>query len=89
MTKPFIVIGDSTSHGGTVISGASGSEINGKAIARIGDKVTCPQKGHGGTTTIVSGDPTVIVDGSPAARHGDKTACGATLISSQASTGSA
>ncbi|RJG06128.1 PAAR domain-containing protein [Noviherbaspirillum cavernae] len=89
MTQAFIVIGDSTSHGGTVVSGAATTDTQGKRIARVGDKVTCPIKGHGGTTVIASGDPTVIIDGSPAARHGDKTACGATLISSQSSTGSA
>ena len=50
----------------------------------VGDQVTCPKKGHGGTTVIVSGDPTMIIDGQPAARHGDMCACGATLISGQA-----
>jgi uncharacterized Zn-binding protein involved in type VI secretion len=54
----------------------------------VGDKVTCPQQGHGGTTVIVTGDPNVIIDGRQAARHGDKTACGATLLSSQGNTGS-
>jgi hypothetical protein len=49
----------------------------------VGDKVTCPKKGHGGVTIIATGDPTFIMDGRPVARHGDKTACGATLISSQ------
>ena len=88
MTRSFIVVGDSTSHGGTVVGGSATSDTGGKRIARVGDPVTCPRKGHGGTTTIASGDPTVIIDGSPAARHGDVTACGATLISSQFPTGS-
>ncbi len=83
MTKPLIVIGDATSHGGTVVGGSSSSDSQGKQIARVGDKVTCPRKGHGGTTVIATGDPTVIIDGNPAARHGDLTACGATLIASQ------
>lgn len=86
MSKNFIVLGDKTSHGGTVIGGASTTDSQAKRIARVGDKATCPQKGHGGTTVIVTGDPGVIIDGSPAARHGDKTACGATLIASQSST---
>ncbi|WP_292933624.1 PAAR domain-containing protein [Noviherbaspirillum sp.] len=88
MTRPFIVIGDSTDHGGKVVGGAATTDTHGKRIARVGDKVTCPKKGHGGTTVIVSGDPTVIIDGSPAARHGDKTACGAVLIATQFPTGS-
>ena len=83
MSRPVIVVGDRTSHGGVVITGSPFSDIDGKAIARIGDKVTCPQKGHGSVTTIVTGDLTDIIDGSPLARHGDKTACGAVLISSQ------
>lgn len=83
MTRPIIVVGDRTSHGGVVISGSPFTDIDGKAIARIGDKVTCPQKGHGSVTVIVTGDMTDSIDGSPVARHGDKTACGATLISSQ------
>ncbi len=86
MGRPFIVIGDKTSHGGVVIEGSPQSVAGGKAIARVGDKVTCPKKGHGGTTVIVSGDPTCMIDGRPAARHGDKTACGAVLIAGQATT---
>jgi uncharacterized Zn-binding protein involved in type VI secretion len=83
MPRPFILIGDKTDHGGTVIEGAPTTDAAGVRIARIGDKVTCPRRGHGGTTVIVSGDPTCIIEGQPAARHGDKTACGATLIASQ------
>lgn len=82
MGRPFIVIGDSTSHGGTVIEGAPTTDTNGIRIARVGDRVTCPKKGHG-VTVIATGDPSCIIEGKPAARHGDLTACGATLISSQ------
>lgn len=83
MTKPFIVIGDRTSHGGTVVAGATTATTHGKQIARVGDKVTCPQCGN---NTIATGDDSMIVFGQPVARHGDKTACGATLISSQTPT---
>lgn len=86
MSKPFIVVGDKTDHGGTVVQGSAMTDAAGKQIARVGDKVTCPKRGHGGTTVIASGDPTCIIDGQAAARHGDKTACGATLLSSQAVT---
>jgi uncharacterized Zn-binding protein involved in type VI secretion len=86
MSRPFILLGDSTNHGGVVISASETSDCNGKGIARVGDKVTCPLKGHGNVTTIVTGDPTAIIDGRAAARHGDQTACGATLIASQSLT---
>jgi uncharacterized Zn-binding protein involved in type VI secretion len=86
MTRPFILLGDKTSHGGVVVSASQTSDCNGKGIARVGDQVTCPKKGHGGTTVIATGDPTALIDGKPAARHGDTTACGATLIASQSLT---
>ncbi len=86
MSRPFILLGDKTDHGGVVISASESSDSNGKGVARIGDRVTCPKKGHGSVTTIVTGDSTALIDGRPAARHGDKTACGATLIASQSLT---
>lgn len=79
--RPFIVIGDRTDHGGVVIGSTMTTDTHGKRLARVGDQVTCPKKGHG-TTVIVTGDLTMVVDGAPVARHGDKCACGATLISS-------
>jgi uncharacterized Zn-binding protein involved in type VI secretion len=82
MGRPFIVLGDKTNHGGEVIEASGVSETHGKRLARVGDKVTCPKRGHG-TTEIVTGDPTMIIDGKAAARDGDKTACGATLIAAQ------
>ncbi len=66
-----------------MITGSPTSDINGKAIARVGDKVTCPKTGCPSSTVIVSGDPTLIIDGKAVSRHGDKTACGATLIATQ------
>lgn len=86
MGKPYIVLGDKTSHGGVVISASTTATIKSKGIARVGDKATCPIKGHGEVTTIISGDPDATVDGKSPARQGDKTACGATLIASQAQT---
>lgn len=81
-----IVLGDRTDHGGEVIEASGVTDTHGRRIARVGDKVTCPKKGHGGTTIIAIGDQTFIIDGRPVAYHGCKTACGATLISSQAVT---
>ncbi|MEM5277873.1 PAAR domain-containing protein [Cupriavidus taiwanensis] len=88
MARPFILLGDKTDHGGVVITASGNTSTNGKGIACVGDRVTCPRSGHDGTTVIVTGDPNVIIDGRAAARHGDKTACGATLLSSQGVTGS-
>ena len=80
MSRPFIVVGDTLDHGGSVVSGSNETDIDGKAVARVGDRVICSEHGQ---TTIVSGDSSLIIDGSPVARHGDRTACGGTLLSSQ------
>jgi uncharacterized Zn-binding protein involved in type VI secretion len=82
MPGTFIRLGDSTSHGGTVIEASTFTDSGNMAIARVGDKVSCPIRGHG-ISPIVSGDPTVIIDGQLVARDGDKTGCGAVLIASQ------
>ncbi|MEN3113059.1 PAAR domain-containing protein [Uliginosibacterium paludis] len=84
--QPIICVGDKTDHGGVVIEGSLFDTIDGKPIARIGNKVTCPKHGCPSTTVIISGDVTCMFDGKAVARHGDKTACGATLISSQSLT---
>jgi len=85
MSKSFIRVGDTHSHGGEVIAGAPNSNAGGKAIARVGDPAVCQIHGP---TTIVTGDSNVKYDGRPVARDGDKVACGASLIASQADTGS-
>jgi uncharacterized Zn-binding protein involved in type VI secretion len=79
--KKVIRIGDQSSHGGVVLSGASKTMMFGKAVALLGDKVSCPIKGHG-VCPIVEGDSSWLVDGKPVALEGHKTACGAALISS-------
>lgn len=85
MARAIIVVGDATDHGGKVIQGAPTATINGVPVARVGDAVTCPRKGHG-TTVIATGDANMLIDGKPVARHGDKTACGASLLASQSLT---
>jgi uncharacterized Zn-binding protein involved in type VI secretion len=85
MAGPIIRLGDKTSHGGVVIEGSPQTTSGGIAVARLGDKTSCPLPGHG-SNPIASGDPTMIVDGKPVARHGDVTACGATLIAGQQAT---
>ena len=79
--QPFIVQGDRTSHGGVVLAGSPFSDCDGKPIARVGDMCSCPK--CKGVFPIAQGDQSNIVDGAPVAYHGCKTACGASLISSQ------
>lgn len=85
LNRPLIVMGDKTSHGGTVISADLTFDINGKYVARVGDMTVCPK--CKGTFAITSG-PSDLVDGggNGYARHMDSTDCGARLISGQATT---
>lgn len=82
MPGKLILLGDKTSHGGTVIEASPETSIGGIWVARLGDKVACSIPGHG-VCPIVTGDATFLIDGKPAARVGDLTACGAVLIASQ------
>ncbi|HFT8010610.1 TPA: PAAR domain-containing protein [Burkholderia cenocepacia] len=84
--RGIIRVGDATSHGGQVVTGSAVSEVMGRPVARLGDTCICPIAGHQ-ACFISEGDPQVIVDGKPAAFDGHKTSCGATLISSLASSG--
>jgi uncharacterized Zn-binding protein involved in type VI secretion len=85
LSNPFIVLGDKTSHGGTVISADMTSDINGKCMARVNDMTVCPK--CKGTFAITSGaDDMKDGAGNAYARHGDSTACGAKLLAGQVTT---
>jgi uncharacterized Zn-binding protein involved in type VI secretion len=73
-----IRLNDPTSHGGKVDSvTATQFIVGGIAVARVGDKCTCPLHGPG---TIVEGDQYHTIDGIPVAYEGHQTSCGAELI---------
>lgn len=78
-TRKVIVVGDTATGGGTVVTGSAETDIDGKPVARVNDKCACTQ--HKGVFPIVTGDATFIVDGQPVARHGDYLACGCRLMS--------
>jgi len=84
MRQPIIVLGDKTSHGGTVISCSPFTDIQGKGWARVGDMVACPR--CKGVFPINLGDDSLIEEGKPVAYHGCSVACGASLIASQQDT---
>ncbi len=77
--RKVIRLNDHTSHGGKVVKvAATHFTIDGMAVARVGDKCTCPLHGDG---TITEGDSHHSIDGIPVAYEGHKTSCGATLVS--------
>lgn len=74
-----ICVGDKTSHGGIVLTGSAQVSIDGRAVARKSDKVSCPKHG---VNNIVEGDEKHCDNGMAIAIEGHRCACGAILISS-------
>jgi uncharacterized Zn-binding protein involved in type VI secretion len=58
------------------MTGSLFSEVNGRAIARAGDKIACKKN-----CSIVTGNPTEIIDGAAMALHGAQTSGGCTCLS--------
>lgn len=84
MSLKIITVGDLNSQGGTVISGSPTHQIRGRAVARLGDKVSCPGvypggKPHG-VNKIVTAHQTLTAGGVAVAVHGCKSECGCSLI---------
>jgi uncharacterized Zn-binding protein involved in type VI secretion len=84
--RKVIRLGDDTSHGGKVVSATSHVTVGGKPVARLGDKCTCPKRGHN-NCVIVEGDSAWTIDGIPVALEGHKISCGAVLVSSAPNNG--
>ncbi|AVF37531.1 PAAR domain-containing protein [Rahnella sikkimica] len=81
MPKGFVLLGDKTTHGGAVISASSTMIVNGKAVALVGDKISCPVPGHG-TNQIVKGSSEWSSDGKAIVVDGCRCQCGCQVISS-------
>ncbi|MEO7495411.1 MAG: PAAR domain-containing protein [Massilia sp.] len=77
--RKVIRLNDPTSHGGKVSKvAATHFTVDGVALARVGDKTSCPLHGPG---SIVEGDRHHTIDGIAVAYEGHKSSCGATLLS--------
>lgn len=72
----IIRLGDSGTHGGSVITASPDVWAEGQRVARVGDTYNCPTHGP---NPIVTGSPNTTANGQAIARVGDSTACGATL----------
>ena len=71
-------LGDTSNHGGVIITASENVFVNGIRVARKGDLHFCPIPGHG-TTEIVTGSPDTFANGQAVARVGDTCGCGASL----------
>lgn len=81
MANPYITLGSPTTGGGKIISGQSSFLIEGKAIACVGDKASCPK--HKCVATIMAGDNHMLVMGKAAAQHNSPLSCGCKCIGDQ------
>ncbi|MBC8735378.1 PAAR domain-containing protein [Paraburkholderia sp. UCT31] len=75
--KKLAYEGDSTSHGGKILTGSNRIKVNGRRAARVGDLVSCPIHGD---NVIVAGSSSFKDAGTPLSCDGDKTQCGSVLI---------
>ncbi|WP_321957891.1 PAAR domain-containing protein [Paraburkholderia bannensis] len=77
-----IRLGDSTDHGGQVITASATMKLRGKGVARKGDRIQCPKHPDFDPNVIEEGDPNIRDHGIPVARDGHHGTCGCSLISS-------
>ena len=77
-------IGDTSNHGGIIISGSSEVFAQGLGVARKGDLHSCPIPGHG-ITPLISASQDVAAQGLGVVRIGDEAGCGAIIISGSSS----
>jgi uncharacterized Zn-binding protein involved in type VI secretion len=79
---PAARMGDTTAHGGTIVSGLPTVLIGGQPAARVGDMHVCPlvnadpaASPHVGGALVGPGAATVLIGGQPAAVIGDSATC--------------
>jgi uncharacterized Zn-binding protein involved in type VI secretion len=81
MSQGFVLLGDSTTHGGNVISASSTTIVQGKPVALVGDEVLCPIPGHG-VNAIVEGCEEWFENGRAMVVNGCRSECGCQVIAS-------
>lgn len=70
-------LGDTGSHGGSIVTASGDTFANGRGVARVGDTYNCA---FHGPNPITSGSSDTITNGQQTAHVGSTTACGATII---------
>lgn len=75
--RPVVLVGHQHQcplHGiGVVETGSTSYEFNGRAVARIGDRISCG-------AVIISGTPNFTISGKSVARSGDRSDHGGILM---------
>lgn len=82
--KALVRIGDTSDHGGKMITGTSKFTVNGINGCVTGDIHSCPRRGHGNTS--VTSNSNVSSNGKSILHVGDIAGCGAKIISGSGNT---
>lgn len=77
MTFPVARFGDTSTHGGKIITSAKKTEAEGMLVARVTDLLDCPIHG---INPIITGSQNYIVEDQKCARTTSLTQCGAQII---------
>jgi len=77
MSKSFIVLGDTTTHGGTICEGEPLLSIDGAATVLTGHRFDCPKCG---VEAMLIGTSPVSVLGRSRVLEGDEATCGAIAL---------
>ena len=77
--SPIARLGDTSDHGGTIITASTVVSCDGIGVAGQGDLHSCPIPGHG-VTPLISGSDGKMADGLLIIRIGDIAECGAVVI---------
>jgi len=70
-------LGDTSTHGGNIVTSASISYSAGSLIARVGDILACPAHGN---VEIINGSGDFVTEGKITAVNGSLCSCGAEII---------
>lgn len=76
--EKLVRVGDTSDHGGVMISASGRFDIDGREGCVDGDRHQCPIQGHG--TTPVRSSTVNNADGKGILRTGDVAGCGARII---------
>jgi uncharacterized Zn-binding protein involved in type VI secretion len=77
MANAVARLGDTSDHGGAIVSSAARTTVEGALVARVGDILDCPLHG---ANPIVTGSPRFTCEGELVARTTSVAACGATIL---------
>jgi uncharacterized Zn-binding protein involved in type VI secretion len=81
--QPVARLGDTSDHGGTIISYGTKFRCDGILVARLGDAHSCPTHG---ITSITTASPKVKSEGQFVAAITSEAGCGAKIITGSPST---